>query len=128
MAFLPNWDLDYQGKCEISLTVEINGTERVVREVLVDTGFVGDSGLKLPNDLSSLAYNPQVTTITLGDGTPVDCFCSYSKIVAIGEKRLKIPIQTWFIFGQGVNAIGTHVLQNFKLVLDGPKTKARLSI
>ena len=67
-----NHKLPYDGQCEVSLTVKIHNTEKEVRNVVIDTGFLTSStyGLKLPFTLLDMANFTLTGTVALADGDP----------------------------------------------------------
>ena len=94
----------------VNLTVDIDGTEVRLEQVLVDSGFVGSVGVQLPLAHIRLARRTETIPLELADGTPRSRQGVFARIVAIEDKRLKQPIDTWFVFSEGSSLLGTAVL------------------
>lgn len=121
--------LDYSGKCNIRLVVNIHGTSREVSNTLVDTGFIINTGygLKLPIEFRTFAKFILTGHINLANGQPHPMqYIPQAIITHVEGQRLQraIPIPT--IFMTGAPVIGMLFLQLCIIHLDGPDRKAMI--
>jgi len=126
---LPVCNLVYDGKCELTVVVDIHGVEKEL-EVLIDTGFTTGSGyaIKLPSNYANFAMFTGTGYVKVADGRLVAAATiPDAKIVQIGKHKLKEPINLPALFMDGFCVIGVYFLQNFHVEFDGPKKVAYFS-
>lgn len=119
---MPVCTLPYQGKCEVSIVIDIHGVEEEL-SVLVDTGFVSGTGfgLKLPAEFARYANVLGTAYVEVADGRRIPVYTiPDAKILQIEDHRFEDGITIPAIFMSGACAIGVSFLQLCILTFDGP--------
>jgi hypothetical protein len=126
---LPICTLQYNGKCELDIIVDIHGVEQNF-SVLVDTGFTSATGfgLKLPPEFARYANFTGTGYVRVADGRQVAAdSIPDAKIVQVGNHRLKDGVTIPTLFMTGPRAIGVMFLQLCVSNFDGPNRTATIS-
>ena len=126
---MPICTLPYEGKCELSIVVDIHGAKKEL-SVLVDTGFTSGTGfgLKLPAEFARQAKFTGTGNVLVADGRAVAAdSIPDAKIMQIGDYKFGtggVTIPTLFM--SGPCAVGVMFLQLCVLNFDGPKKTATI--
>jgi len=125
---LPSCALPYDGKCELSIVVNIQGTKKNLN-VLIDTGFTSGTGfgLKLPVEFARYAKFVGTGKVHVADGREVATdFIPDAEIVQIDKHQLSKAVTIPAIFLGPSGAIGVLFLQECIAEFDGPNRRTTI--
>lgn len=125
---MPTCTLQYDGKCELNIVVDIHGVEKDL-SVIVDTGFVSATGfgLKLPSQFVTYAHFTGTGFVRVADGRQIAAASiPDAKIVQVGGTRLRRSITIPAVFMSDHGLIGVMFLQQCVSKFDGPQKTATI--